>query len=174
MRRLVTPRLLILAFLLLAAEFSLAPLFYILKADIGLLHLLVLDYAFSWNSERVPFFSLLIGLARDFAGGHLFGIETVSFTLTGLLLYLGIQKLDREHFLIRLGMTFIFVLLTEFLKTAIGRSVEVSGGLSGAMLGQVLLTAVYTTVCAPAFFWLTNRWFKRTQLFRQYELFSRN
>jgi cell shape-determining protein MreD len=131
-----------------------------------------MDYAFSSHDERLPFFALFVGLARDFAGGHLFGIETFSFTLTGLLLYLALLKLDRENYFIGLGLTFLFVLLTESLKLAFGTGIEISRGFSWNLLGGVFLTAFYTTACAPGFFWFANRWFKRTAVFRQYELFG--
>ena len=171
MRRFVSPRLLIVAFFLLALEFVFIPFFDVLKGRLAFLSLLILDYAFSSHDERLPFFAMFVGFIRDFAGGHLFGIETFSFTLTGLLLYLTLLKLDRENYSIRLGLTFLFVLLTEFIKLAFGASVEISNGFSWNFAAGMFLTALYTTACAPGFFWIADRWFKRTSIFRQYELF---
>lgn len=172
MRRFVSARLLILALLLLALQYCLSPFFQLLIGRIDFLYLLVLDYAFFWSWERVPFFALSMGLVRDFIGGHLFGIETLSLTLTGLLLYLGAKKLERESFLIRLGMTFLFVLLTESLSLGLGNSLEASRNWSWSLIASVFMTTIYTTAVSPGFFWLTHRWFKRTPILRQFELFK--
>ena len=171
MRRLLSARLLILVVILLALEYTFSPFFYLLRGRIDLLYLLILDYAFFWSWERVPFFALLMGLLRDFIGGHMFGIETVSLTVTGLLLSLGTQKLERESFLIRLGLSLLFVLLTETLSLSLGSWLETSQGLSFDLMGSVFWTTIYTTALAPIFFRLTNHWFKRTSFLRQYELF---
>jgi rod shape-determining protein MreD len=171
-RRFVSPRLLTLAFLLLALQYGLSPFFELLIGRIDFLYLLVLDYAFFWSWERVPFFALTVGLLRDFVGGHLFGIETVSLTLTGLLLYLGAQKLERESPLIRLAMTFLFVLLTESLSLGLGNSLTASRNGSWNLIAGVFLTTLYTTAVSPGFFWLTHRWFKRIPTLKQYELFK--
>ena len=172
MHRLVTGRLLTLAFLLLCLEGWLASFPDFFKGRPGLLPLLVLDYAFFRSVEKIPLFALLTGLARDFSGGHAFGIETLSFTITGFLLYLAILKLDHENILIRYGLVSLFVLLTESLNLALGVGVELSGRGSWHFAGPVFWAVLYTTALAPGFFWLTNRWFRRTPLLRQYELLS--
>lgn len=171
MRHFVSSRLLILLVLLLIVEYAFSPFFSSLKGRVDLLDLLVLDYAFFWSWERVPFFALTVGILRDFLGGHLFGIETLSLTATGLLLHFGTQKLERESFFIRFGMTFLFVLLSETLSLSLGAGLETSGGFSWNLMGYVFRTAIYTTAFAPAFFWTTNRWFRRSPFLRQFELF---
>lgn len=172
MRRFVTARLLIFAALLLILQYAFSPFFLLLKGRVDLLYLLVLDYAFSENRNRVPFFALAVGFLRDFLGGHLFGIETLSFTVTGLLLYFGTLKLERESYAIRLGMAFLFIFITETLSFCLGSGVETTEGASWNLLGSVLLTTIYTTAVAPAFFWLSDRWFKREPVWKQYELFQ--
>lgn len=172
MHRLVTGRLLTLGFLLLCLEGWLASFPGLVRGRVGLLPLLVLDYAFFRSVEKIPFFALLAGLARDFSGGHAFGIETLSFTVIGFLLYLAILKLDHENALIRYGLVSLFVLFSESLSFALGVGVELSGRGSWRFVGLVFWAVLYTTAAAPGFFWLTNRWFRRTAFFRQYELFS--
>ena len=172
MRRLVTGRLLTLAgllFILQSAGFPFVSLFGAGRID--LFYLLVLDYAFFYNAERVPYFALGVGLFRDFSGGHFFGIETAGLTVTGLLLYLGTQKLEREDFLIRGILIFLFTLLSELISMGLGTAIETSQGLARQFVGGIFWTAVYTTAFAPAFFWFTQRWFGRRPAFKQYELF---
>jgi len=171
MRHFLSRRLLILAALLLALEYACVPLFSLLKGHLDLLDLLILDYAFFWSWERVPFLAFTLGLVRDFLGGHLFGIETVSLTLSGILLSLGIQKLERESFWVRLTLSFLFVWLTEMLSVSLGEWLEISKGLSWDLMGGVFWTTIYTTALMPGFFWFTGRWFKRTPVLKQYELF---
>lgn len=171
MPRFVSLRLLTLVVGLLTLEYCFAPFSSFFRGRLDLLYLLVLDYAFFWSWEAVPFFALSIGLLRDFVGGHLFGIETVSLTTTGFLLHLGMQKLERDNFWVRMGMSFLFIGLTEGLNFALGRGLEVSKGLSLNLMGGVFWTSLYTAALSPGFFWFTNRWFKRAPLLRQYELF---
>lgn len=172
MRRFVSGRLLILVFLLLPIEIFFSSYLFSLRVRVGLLELLVLDYAFSRNMEKAPLFSLFVGFFRDFTGAHLFGIETVSFAASGFLLYLALLKLDRESDLIRYGLAALFVLLTESLSFGLGVSLELAGRGSTEFWGHIFGTTLYTMTLAPLFFWFTNRWFKRTTAFKQYELFS--
>lgn len=171
MHHFVSARLLIFLALLLALQLSVSPFFLLLKGRPDLLFLLVLDYAFSWSWEVVPFFALFVGLLRDLIGGHLFGIETAALALTGSLLSLGIQKLDRENHWVQLGICMVFVFLTESLSLGLGRWLEVSKNLSWELIASVILTTIYTTALAPGFFWITNRWFRRHPVLKQYELF---
>ena len=171
MRHFIHTRQLILLALLLLADYTLSPLFSFLKGRVELLDLLILDYAFFWRWERVPFFGLWIGLVRDFLVGHLFGIETLSLTVSGLLLHLGAQKLEREIFSIRLGMSFLFVFISSLLSVILGTGIEASRGLSWDLIGYTLRTSIYTTALVPAFFWMTDRWFGRSLFLKQYRLF---
>lgn len=171
MHQFVSARLLTLVGVLLVAEYGLSTLFGVSGTPPTLLYLAVLDYAFFWNWERIPFFALFIGMVRDLAGGHLVGIETLSLALTGILLYFAVLKLERENVWVRLGITFIFVLLTDILAVGLGRWLEVGRGFSWNLTGGIFCTTFVTTSLAPAFFWFTNRWFKRIPLLKQYELF---
>ena len=171
MRHFLSRRLLTLVAICLILEYSLSPALFLLNGRPDLLYLVVLDYAFFWSWERVPFFAMGVGLLRDFLGGHLFGIQTASLALTGWLLSLGIQKLERGIFWVRLAMTFLFVALTETLSAVLGASLENSNGFAWNFMGSVFRTTGYTTILAPAFFWFADRWFKRTPVLKQYELF---
>lgn len=171
MRHFISPRLLIFLAILLTVEYSLAPLFVAMGGTVNFFYLVVLDYAFFRNWERVPFFAILVGFLLDCLGGHLFGIETVSFGISGFLLYLGTQKLERDNPWVQIVMGFLFIALTEILSFGLGAWLETSGHLSFKLLGDILRTSIYTTLVAPAFFWFTDKWFKRTPVFKQYELF---
>ena len=171
MRHFLSARLLSLLAVCLILEYSLSPAIFFLKGRLDLLYLVVLDYAFFWSWEKVPFFAMLTGLILDFVGGHFFGIQTVSLALTGWLLSLGIQKLERDIFWVRMIMSFLFVMCAETLSVILGSSIETSNGFNLNFIGSVLRTSVYTTIFAPAFFWFTSRWFKRVSVFKQYELF---
>ncbi len=171
MHRFVSTRLLILMGFLLILEYGLSPFFVFLRGRPDLLYLVILDYAFFGNWQEVPWFSLGVGLLRDFLGGHLFGIQALSFALTGYLLSLGIQKLERDNLWVRLGMSFLFVGMTEILSLGLAGWLETSQAISLDSMGTIFLTTAYTTALAPSFFGLTNRWFKRIPLLKQYELF---
>lgn len=171
MHRFVSARLLILIAFLLILEYALSPFFLFLKGRPDLVYLVVLDYAFFDDWARLPFFSLGVGLLRDFLGGHLFGVETLSLALTGYLLSLGVQKLERDNFWVRVGMSFLFVWITEILSLGLASRLETSRGFSPDLMGTVFLTTLYTTALAPGFFALTNRWFRRVPFLKQYELF---
>lgn len=171
MRHFVTRRLVIFTGILVAVQYLLTSFSFPARSRLDLLYLLILDYAFSWSWERVPLFAFTLGLLRDFLGGHLFGIETLSLTATGFLLYGGVQKLERENFWVRFGIGFLFVGITETLSVSLGEALEVSRGLSFDAIGGILGTTFYTGIFAPVFFWLTGRWFHRTPALKQYELF---
>ena len=172
MRRFLSTRHLILVGLLLVFEYALSPFPAYLKGRVDLLYLLVLDYAFFWSWERVPFFALMIGLLRDFSGAHLFGIQTAALTATSLLLYLGTNRLERENALIRFGICFLFVALTEALSLGLAGWLEIPEEWSWGLMGSIFWTTIYTAAVAPGFFWLTDRWFQRVPTaLRQYELF---
>ena len=172
MRHFLSARLLTLIGVCIILEYTLSPAIFLLNGRLDLLYLAVLDYAFFWSWERTPFFAMLIGLILDFFGGHFFGIQTVSLALTGWLLSLGVQKLERDIFWVRIIMSFIFVLCTETLSIILGSSIEISNGFKANFMGNIFQTSIYTTIFAPAFFWFTSRWFKRaSSTLRQYELF---
>lgn len=175
MHHFITARHLILAGLLLILQYSLSSLLFSWEGKPDFLSLLVLDYAFFGNWEFVPFFAFLTGFTRDFFGGHLFGIETLSFTLSGLLLYVGVQKLERESAAVRLVITFLFVGLVHGLNFILALMTEAglkpAPAFSGYLMAGIFWTACYSTVLSPGFFWLTDRWFKRKPILKQYELF---
>ena len=171
MRHLFSSKYLGLTLLVLLIEYALSPFLFLLNGRPDLLYLVVLDYAFFWSWDRVPFFAMLIGLVQDFFGGHLFGIEIASFSLTGWVLSFAMQKFDRGIFWVRMVVTFLFVALTETLSIALGASLETSRGLQWSFVGNIFTTAFYTTLVAPAFFWFTDRWFGRSTFLRQFELF---
>lgn len=172
MHRIISARLLILIFVLITCEYSLSGLSLLLKGRIDLLYLLVLDYAFFGKWEHVPFFAFATGLLRDCIGGHLFGIETASLTVTGLLAYFAVLKLEREIPWVRIVITSLFVFLTETISLSLGSGLEVGGGLTWALIEGSFWTTVYTTAFSPVFFWLTNHWFHRMVHLKQYELFQ--
>ena len=157
--------------LLLILEYGLSPFFVFLRGRPDLLYLVILDYAFFGNWQQVPWFSLGVGLLRDCLGAHLFGTQALSFALTGYLLFLGVQKLERDNFWVRLGMSFLFVGLTEILSLGLAGWLETSQAISLNSMGTIFLTTTYTTALAPGFFWLTNHWFRRAPILKQYELF---
>ena len=171
MRQFLSSRLLGFVASCLILQYSFSSSIFLLNGRPDLLYLVVLDYAFFWSWERVPFFAVFIGLLKDFLGGHLFGIETACLALTGWLLSLGIQKLERDLFWVRMVMTFLFVAFTETLSVIIGSSLENANGFAWNSMKTVLTTTFYTTILSPAFFWLTDRWFRRTSALKQYELF---
>ena len=172
MRHFLSARLLTLIGVCIILEYTLSPAIFLLNGRLDLLYLVVLDYAFFWSWERAPFFAMLMGLILEFFGGHFFGIQTVSLALTGWLLSLGIQKLERDIFWVSMVMTFLFVMCAETLSTILGSSIETSNGFNVNFMGNVFRTSIYTTIFAPAFFWFTSRWFKRIpSALRQYELF---
>jgi rod shape-determining protein MreD len=171
MRELLSGRFLILVAGLVTLDYTLAAFFPPLGGKPDLLYLVILDYAFFWSWERVPFLALGLGLLRDFFGGHLFGIETLSLTATGFLLSLGTQKLERGSGWVRLVMSFLFIALTELLRVSLGRGIEFSRGLSFELIGSIFWTTIYTMALAPFFFWFTARWLKRIPVYTQYELF---
>ena len=156
---------------LLILEYALSPAFSSLGGRPDFLYLAVLDYAFFWSWERVPVFAVATGLLRDCLGGHLFGIQTLSLAVTGWLLSLGMQKLERDSFSVRLGMTVLFVALAETCSVVLGASLETARGFVWSLTGSIFRTTLYTTILAPGFFWFADRWFKRTPILKQYELF---
>lgn len=170
MHRFVTRHHLILLLLVLTLQFVLSPFFY-KGGRPDFFYLMVLDYAFFWQWEWIPLFALMIGLLRDFIGIHLFGIDTASFAFSGFLLYMAVQKLERENPWVRFFITLLFISLTETLSISLGRGLEASKGLSFDSIGSILWTIIYTTALAPGFFWFTGRWFKRSPFLKQYELF---
>lgn len=170
MRPVLSNRLLILIGVLLALESVQSSLIHF-GGRVDLLYLLILDSAFFWDWEWMPLFAFGVGLLLDFFGGHLFGIETISLTASGCLLFIALQKLDRESIWVRWCVSFVFVALTETLSVSLGSWLELSRNPSFQLMGNVFQTTFYTTLMAPAFFWFTGLWFKRTPVLRQYELF---
>lgn len=171
MPRLVSKRLAFLITVLLILEYFFSSISLPFGARIDFLFLLILDCAFFGEWERVPFLALTVGLVRDFAGGHLFGIQTLSLTLTGLLLYGGVQKLERDNLWVQMAVSLCFIVLTEILSISMGRGMEASKGLSFELIGSIFWTTLITGMLARPFFWFSNRWFQRTPFLKQYELF---
>jgi rod shape-determining protein MreD len=170
-RHFISGRSLILIGFLLTLGYLGAAFFPVGTGQPDFLYLMVLYYGFFWSWERVPFFAFGIGLLRDFLGGHLFGVETLSLTLAGLLLSVGTQKVERESFWVRIAMSSLFVALAETLRVSLGRGLELSHGLSLDLIQGIIWTTMWTTALAPFFFWFTGRWLKRSPAYTQYELF---
>ena len=80
----VSTRLLVLVTGLFLIQYALAPFSLVWAGRPDLIYLIILDYAFFWSWETVPFFALLMGLVKDLLGGHLFGVETACLTVTGI------------------------------------------------------------------------------------------
>lgn len=171
MHHFVSRRLLTLAAFLLFLQYGISPLNFFGGGRPDFLYLAVLDYAFFWSWELVPFFALAVGLLRDLVGGHLFGIETACLTATGVALAFGIPKLERDNPWVRTGVSFLFVGLTETLGVGLGSWFENSKVSPAHLTLGIFWTTLYTVALSPAFFWFTNRWFKRTAFLKQYELF---
>ena len=171
MHRLLTGRHLILIPLLVVLQYSLSSLVPSTNGRPDFLYLLVLDYAFFSDFQRVPFFALTVGLVRDFIGGHLFGIETLSLSLTAFALYFGMLKLERDSPWVRWVVALLFVLTAETLSVLLGTWFETSTRFNGGFAKSIFLTTLYTAVLAPGFFWFTGRWFQRVSFLKQYELF---
>lgn len=167
----VSARLLILVTGLLLIQYALAPFSLSWAGRPDLLYLIILDYAFFWSWEMVPFFALSIGLVRDLLGGHLFGIETACLTVTGIALGFGTRKLERNSPWVRGVVSLLFVGLTESLSISLGSWLDTSKSLSLRSTQSILWTTGYTVLLSPVFFGLTSRWFKRTSFLKQYELF---
>lgn len=172
MRHLFPSRLLTLTLLLLVLEYALSPFFSSLPGRVDFLYLLILHYGFFLNWELVPFFALVIGLLRDFVGGHLFGIETASLVATAVPLSFGIQKFDRENPLVRLGLCLLFVGVSGALSHSLAANLETTKSLSLNFIGNIFWTTIYTTALAFPFFWFTSRWLRQKPDLKQYELFS--
>ena len=171
MHRFVSARLLLLIALLLILEYALSPSFFFLRGRVDLLYLVILDYAFSWSWESVPFFALMMGFLRDLLGAHLFGIETVSLAASGFLLSLGIQKLERENLWVRFVIGLLFIGISETLSLSLAEWLENLKNFSWGYFSSVFWTTLYTGALAPFFFAFTNRWFQRVSVLKQGELF---
>lgn len=171
MHRLLTGRHLILLPVLVVLQYSFSSLLPSTNGRPDFFYLLILDYAFFSDFQRVPFFALTVGLFRDFIGGHLFGIETLSLSLTASLLYFGMLKLERDSLWVRFVVALLFVAATETLSVLLGTGFETSIRFNWGFARSIFLTTLYTAVLAPGFFWFTGRWFHRVSFLKQYELF---
>lgn len=171
MPRILSFRMMVYLWILLVLDLSLAPLFRLGALQPILLYLAILHAGFQWGSEKTVPVAVAVGLLRDLAGSHVFGLETGVLVCAALLLDLLVQKVDRQSFAVRMGVTFLFVFSVTTLLWMFSRFLGSTLSVSWDTFGTSLGTAGYGAVLAPVFFYLTARWFHDRAPLKQYELF---
>jgi len=157
--------------LLLTLDITVTPLFRLGDNRIFLSYLMVVYAAFQWGGRTIIPMAVAVGVARDLVSTQSLGIETLSLVLTSALLYLRIQKIEREWWWLRILTAFLFILCVSVI------SMIMSSFLTGTLpnfwyySSVALGSSIYTAVVTPVFFYLTARWFRDHVAFKQYELF---
>lgn len=149
---------------------TIMPVFRIGPVYPSFLCLFVCYVAFEWGHGKTVYVAFGAGLARDFLGTGVLGMEATVFVALSLALDFLVRKMEREFPGMYLMITFLFI----FLAGACRLLLEYLGDLPleafGNYLGLIALTALYTSLLLPLFYLMTNRWFHHTTA-KQYELF---
>ncbi|MDD5670666.1 MAG: hypothetical protein PHN49_03400 [Candidatus Omnitrophica bacterium] len=171
MPRIFSGRVILFLILLLTFDVTVTPIFRFGDVQFFLTYLLVLYATFQWGWQTTIPMAILVGLMRDFLGTQSLGIETCSLLFASILLYLLVQKIERESLSLRMMITFIFVFCTLLVNLFL------SNYLSGAMnvtwyhLAVAFGSALYTVLIMPVFFHVSAKWFHDSAVLQQYELF---
>lgn len=171
MPRIFSGRVILFLASLLIFDLTLAPLFRVGSVKPILLYLALLHAAFHWDSQKILPMALAVGLLRDLAGSHPFGLETALLVAAALALEFFVQQIDRHSLLMRLGFAFVFIFFVNLSHLAFASFLGMSYGLSSHGLSVALGTAFTTAAFLPALTWMASRWFGERVPLKQYELF---
>ncbi|HNX69570.1 MAG TPA: rod shape-determining protein MreD [Candidatus Omnitrophota bacterium] len=156
---------------LMMMDATILPVFRIGAVYPSFLCLFVCYAAFEWGAPKTMYVAFWVGLLRDFLGGGMIGMEASLFVGLAFLLDFAVQKMEKQFPGIYMLITFLFVLIEGVLRLLLGYGDGLPSGWFGTHLGLVVLTALYTSVLLPVFYFLTDRWLGHKTATKQYELF---
>ncbi|MFZ5803207.1 MAG: hypothetical protein ACOY3K_08945 [Candidatus Omnitrophota bacterium] len=143
------------------------------NACLFLSYLPVIYAAFHWGGAKALPTAVMVGILRDTASTGFLGLETLSLVLASWPLMVAVQKLRRELWMLKAGITFLFVLTVLLIQGSIWMIFGRFSFQIEMLLGTLLGSALYTTLAAFPFFKLSDRWFEGRMHLKQYEFFRR-
>lgn len=157
------PQLVFLLFLFFLLELTVMPFASVFGVKPDLLFVLVVFYSIFIYPNRTPHFAVLVGLLSELFSGTLFGFETVSYGVSGFMLWFLVSKIDRDHISNQGLLLFLFSFFNLLLLSLLNLSLrETSFTFQDALLRN-LGTSLYTTVIGLVLFYLVRIFFGLTE-----------
>jgi len=154
------PQLIFLTFLALLLELTVVPLFAIQGAKPDLFFILLAFYSFFIYPSRTPHFAVFLGLIRELFAGSLFGIETLAYGLSGLMLWFAVSKMERENLYNQGALLFMFSFLNLMILAILNMNLSDTSLTFYPTLIKILSVSIYTCLVAPFLFEAIRRFLK--------------
>lgn len=171
MPRLGSAKVILYLFFITVMDTTVLPMVQIHSIVPSFLCLFVCYVAFEGGPPKTLYAAFWVGLIRDFLGVGPLGLEACIFVGLAFLLDFVVQKMERQFPGIYFLITFAFVFLVGALRLLLGYYEQLFMHMAGDYLAAVALTALYTSVLLPFFYFLTDRWLGHVGA-KQYELFQ--
>ncbi len=168
MPRLLTAKVILTVLILLALDLCFAPFFGVFR-PVFCYHL-VLYGIFSADWKKAVGLAFLTGFLRDAVSIQPLGVEIfVLFSMTFILGFV-VQKIERESWPTRLGLSFLFAFFVSFLNMFLTSFLN-ANSLPPYLIWISFCSALATALTAPVFFQIARIWFGERAFLKQYELF---
>jgi len=156
-------KLIFLIFLALALELKVLPMISIRGAQPDLFFILIAFYGFYIYPSRTLHFAVLLGILKDFFSGTVFGLETLAYGISGLLLWLLVQKMEREN-LYNQGLLLLLFSFVNLLVLGVLSIIVTENSLTPLQVVlKSLSVSVYTCLLGPFLFDFLRRFLKMNE-----------
>lgn len=171
MHRLFSGKVILYLLFLLVLDICFIPLFHFQLLRPVFLYLMIVYAAFAWHGRNGIEIGFAAGVLRDLASFQPFGIETAVLSLSAWMLVAITHQIDRNSFILRFAITFLFVLFVSTLNLVLPVFLASSRNFSWYSWSACWVMAFSSALVMPFFFHFTARWFQDHSSLRQYELF---
>ena len=154
------PQLIFLIVLFLLLELTVMPFCAVKGVRPDLFFILIAFYSFFIYPNRTPHFALLLGLVRELFSGTLFGLETLSYGISGFMLWFLVSKMERGNPYNQGALLFIFSFINLFLISVLNICLRETSLAFGEVLGKCFFVSLYTVLIAPLIFFFLRRFLR--------------
>ena len=172
MRRVTSARIVLFFLFLLVLDISVLPAFRIGAVQPYFLYLAVLFIGFTWGAGSVLHAALLAGVMMDLTGSRVLGASTLTLAALAIPLDFVLQKMDRDSWLVRLLVGFLFVYSALVLQLIFVSLLRLDWLLNFKAISFAFQTALYTAAVMPLFFLMSSKWLSRRRLWRGRRVFD--
>ena len=134
-----------------------------------LFFVLLVFYGFFIYPARTAHFAVFLGLIQELFSSSLFGLTTLSYGLSGLMLWLLVSKMERENLYNQGAILFIYSFLNLLILSVLSLNLRETSLTFYPAIIRILSVSIYTCFIAPFLFELIRRFLK---IQHQRDLFS--
>jgi len=151
------PQLIFLIFFFLLLELTVVPYLTLFGVRPDLFFILIAFYSFLIHPNRTPHFAVFLGLIRELFSGTLLGLETLSYGISGIMLWFLVMKMERENPYNQAALIFIFSFINLLIISVLNVCLTETSVTMGQIFQMIMGASLYTTLAAPFVFFFIRR-----------------